>query len=116
LLLLARLDAGESPAGARVDLADLVREEVAARAATDRFAPAVTPEGESPAVTGSRAQLARVLANPLDHAQRHAAGAVEVTVAVEGDDVVLTVGDDGPGVAPEDRERVFERFVRLDEA
>nr|WP_258382413.1 HAMP domain-containing sensor histidine kinase [Streptomyces sp. NTH33] len=116
LLLLARLDAGESPAGARLGLADLVREEVASRAATDRFAPAVTLEGESLAVTGSRTQLAQVLANLLDNAQRHAAGAVEVTVAVEGDDVVLTVGDDGPGVAPEDRERVFERFVRLDEA
>ncbi|MFH9978987.1 sensor histidine kinase [Streptomyces sp. NPDC017179] len=116
LLLLARLDAGESPAGARLDLADLVREEVAARAATDRFVPAVTLEGESLAVTGSRTQLARVLANLLDNAQRHAAGAVKVTAAVEGDDVVLTVGDDGPGIAPEDRERVFERFVRLDEA
>ncbi|MFJ8607668.1 sensor histidine kinase [Streptomyces sp. NPDC093675] len=116
LLLLARLDAGESPADARVDLADLVLEEVAARAATDRFPPAVALEGEPLAVTGSRTQLARVLANLLDNAQRHAAGAVEVSVAVEGDDVVLTVGDDGPGVAPEDRERVFERFVRLDEA
>lgn len=116
LLLLARLDAGESPAHARVDLADLVRAEVAARAATDRFAPAVTLEGESLAVTGSRTQLARVLANLLDNAQRHAAGAVEVTAAVEHDDVVLTVTDDGPGVAPEDRELVFERFVRLDEA
>ncbi|WP_443058232.1 ATP-binding protein [Streptomyces sp. NBC_00820] len=51
-----------------------------------------------------------------DNAQRHAAGAVAVTVAVEGDDVVLTVRDDGPGVTPQDRERVFERFVRLDEA
>ncbi|WP_037868726.1 sensor histidine kinase [Streptomyces sp. NRRL S-813] len=115
LLLLARLDAGESPAGARLDLADLVREEVAARAATDRFAPAVTLEGESLAVTGSRTQLVRVLANLLDNAQRHASGAVEVTVAAESDEVVLTVADDGPGVAPEDRERVFERFVRLDE-
>ncbi len=97
LLLLARLDAGESPADARVDLADLVLEEVAARAATDRFAPAVALEGEPLAVTGSRTQLARVLVNLLDNAQRHAAGAVEVSVAVEGDDVVLTVGDDGPG-------------------
>ncbi|MEU6489342.1 HAMP domain-containing sensor histidine kinase [Streptomyces sp. NPDC046984] len=116
LLLLARLDAGESPADARVDLADLVLEEVAARAATDRFAPAVALGGESLVVTGSRTQLTRVLANLLDNAQRHAAGAVEASVAVEGDDVVLTVGDDGPGVAPEDRERIFERFVRLDEA
>lgn len=116
LLLLARLDAGESPAHARVDLADLVREEVAARAATDRFAPAVTLEGESLAVTGSRTQLVRVLANLLDNAQRHAKGAVLVTSAVEGDDIVLTVADDGTGVAPEDRELVFERFVRLDEA
>ncbi|MEU1597844.1 HAMP domain-containing sensor histidine kinase [Streptomyces sp. NPDC005708] len=116
LLLLARLDAGESPAHARVDLADLIREEVAARAATDRFAPAVTLEGESLAVTGSRTQLVRVLANLLDNAQRHAKGAVLVTAVVEGDDIVLTVADDGPGVAPEDRELVFERFVRLDEA
>ncbi len=116
LLLLARLDAGERPAGALVDLAALVREEVAQRASTDRVTPAVTVDDSAPEVKGSRTQLSRVLGNLLDNAQRHAASAVTVTVGAVGDAVLLSVADDGHGVAPADRERVFERFVRLDEA
>lgn len=116
LLLLARLDAGERPADALVDLAALVREEVAQRASTDHVTPAVTVDDAGPEVKGSRSQLSRVLGNLLDNAQRHAASAVTVTVGAVGDAVLLSVVDDGHGVAPADRERVFERFVRLDEA
>ncbi|MFJ6562534.1 sensor histidine kinase [Streptomyces sp. NPDC091412] len=116
LLLLARLDAGERPADALVDLAALVREEVTQRAPTDRIAPAVTVDDAGLEVKGSRTQLSRVLGNLLDNAQRHAASAVTVTVRAAGDAIVLSVADDGHGVAPADRERVFERFVRLDEA
>ncbi|CAM5580312.1 sensor histidine kinase [Streptomyces fumanus] len=110
LLLLARLDAGERPADARVDLAALAREEAAGRAGvTVRAADGVT-------VLGSRGQLARVLANLLDNAQRHARSAVEVSVRREGGVAVAGVADDGDGVPAGDRERIFERFVRLDAA
>ncbi|MFF0221347.1 sensor histidine kinase [Streptomyces sp. NPDC004629] len=116
LLLLARLDAGERPADAPVDLAALVRADVAERAAGDRVATAVTTAGTAQEVRGSRAQLSRVLGNLLDNAQRHAATAVTVDVGRDGDDIVVTVADDGAGIAPGDRARIFERFVRLDES
>ncbi|KAA6215388.1 sensor histidine kinase [Streptomyces albofaciens JCM 4342] len=114
LLLLARLDAGERPADARIDLAALVREEVSQRVG-DRIAVEVG-ELAGVEVAGSRGQLGRVLGNLLDNAQRHARESVRATVAREGEWAVLRVEDDGPGVPPEERERIFERFVRLDDA
>ncbi|PJJ04531.1 signal transduction histidine kinase [Streptomyces sp. 2333.5] len=114
LLLLARLDAGERPADTRVDLAAMVREETSQRVA-DRV-PVQIGELAGGEVAGSRSQLARVLGNLLDNAQRHAAGVVRVAVAREGQDVALRVEDDGPGVPEGERERIFERFVRLDDA
>ncbi|MFC0549358.1 sensor histidine kinase [Planotetraspora thailandica] len=68
-----------------------------------------------PTVLGARVQLAGVLRNLLTNAQRHAHSRVEVTVACAGEQAVVTVQDDGDGIAPEDRERVFEPFVRLAE-
>jgi signal transduction histidine kinase len=109
LLLLARLDAGERPADARVDLAALAREEAAHRSG-------VTVEAEPVEVAGSRGQLGRVLANLLDNAQRHARSSVDVVVRREGEQAVVEVADDGDGVPEADRERIFERFVRLDAA
>lgn len=114
LLLLARLDAGERPADARVDLAAMVREETSQRLA-DRV-PVRMGELAGGEVAGSRGQLARVLGNLLDNAQRHAAEWVRVSVVREGEWVALRVEDDGPGVPPDERERIFERFVRLDDA
>ncbi|MGW7050867.1 sensor histidine kinase [Streptomyces sp. NPDC054887] len=120
LLLLARLDAGERPGQGRVDLGALVREEVSQRA--DRLPVTVSGgsggSGGSGAceVAGSRGQLARVLGNLLDNAQRHADGRVEVSLRRERGAVVLGVSDDGAGVPEGERERIFERFVRLDEA
>ncbi|MER6143029.1 HAMP domain-containing sensor histidine kinase [Streptomyces sparsogenes] len=113
LLLLARLDAGERPSGARVALAELVREELAQRVG-DRVA--VRCELGPVEVAGSRGQLARVLGNLVDNAQRHAREEVRVTVREEGDWGVVEVADDGSGVPEGERERVFERFVRLDDA
>ncbi|MFF2012821.1 sensor histidine kinase [Streptomyces sp. NPDC058195] len=121
LLLLARLDAGERPGGTRVDLGRLAREEVARRTG-DRIAVTVSVPEEGPRggrfeVTGSRGQLARVLGNLLDNAERHARGAVTVEVrAAPRGAVSVSVSDDGAGVPPDQRERIFERFVRLDDA
>ncbi|MEU3558156.1 sensor histidine kinase [Streptomyces fragilis] len=126
LLLLARLDAGEGPRAARVDLAELVREETARRPEPGRAG-----ELEEAVVAGSPGQLGRVLANLLDNAQRHARERVVARVRTEPADTVgaggrgagggrgwavLSVEDDGPGVPEGERERVFERFVRLDDA
>jgi signal transduction histidine kinase len=55
-----------------------------------------------------------MLRNLLDNAARHAASQVSVAAHARGDDAVFIVDDDGPGIAPADRERVFGRFVRLD--
>ncbi|WP_329472254.1 HAMP domain-containing histidine kinase [Streptomyces sp. NBC_01723] len=114
LLLLARLDAGERPADARVDLAALAREEAGGRAGVSVREGAGVAGGVT--VAGSRGQLGRVLANLLDNAQRHARSAVEVSVRRDGDLAVVGVADDGEGVPKADRERIFERFVRLDAA
>lgn len=60
--------------------------------------------------------VSRVVTHLLDNAARHADQVVAVGLAVDGGEVVLRVDDDGPGIPVAERERVFERFVRLDEA
>lgn len=117
LLLLARLDAGERPGRTALDLGALVREEVSQRGG-DRIPVTVSvPDSGEFEVAGSRGQLARVIGNLLDNAQRHAQSAVTVSVrTAERGDVVVAVTDDGAGVPPQERERIFERFVRLDDA
>ncbi|MET8676791.1 HAMP domain-containing sensor histidine kinase [Streptomyces sp. NPDC004647] len=116
LLLLARLDAGEGPRdGSRVDLAALVREEAGQRAGGRVPVRAALPESALE-VAGSRGQLARVLRNLLDNAQRHAETEVTVSLRTDGGWAVLEVSDDGTGVPEAERERIFERFVRLDDA
>ncbi|RMI31589.1 sensor histidine kinase [Streptomyces triticirhizae] len=114
LLLLARLDAGERPLGSTVELARLVDEALAERVGD--LHPVVVGELADLRVKGSRGQLARVLGNLLDNAQRHAAGRVRVSLRSAGGRALLEVGDDGDGVPEADRERIFERFVRLDDA
>ncbi|MFJ3159956.1 sensor histidine kinase [Streptomyces kanasensis] len=115
LLLLARLDAGERPAARRVDVAELLREEVARRHG-DRLPVTVAVDGEGCEVTGSPGQLRRVVANLLDNAQRHATASVSVSVRAAAGRVEVAVCDDGAGVPEADRERIFQRFVRLDDA
>lgn len=66
------------------------------------------------AVTGSREDLARVARNLLDNAEHYASSTITVELHADDDGVVLfEVHDDGPGIAPADRERIFERFTRL---
>ena len=117
LLLLARLDAGEKPPIKRVDLTDLVREEIARRVAGDRL-PVHLNIVEDVAVIGIRNHVVRVLVNLVDNAQRHAKSAVWVGLGTEPQHgmAVLRVADDGAGVPQSDRARIFDRFVRLDES
>lgn len=111
LLLLARLGSRPVP-GTPVDLAAVARGAVdLAVAAAGRPGVAVEVRGSGGA-RGDAAALGRVLRNLVDNAVRHAQAHVLVDVA----DGRVTVSDDGPGVPEADRERVFERFVRLDDA
>lgn len=65
---------------------------------------------------GDQARLGRVVRNLLENAERHMHTTVRVRLARDGDDAVLTVDNDGPPIEAEDRERVFGRFVRLDDS
>jgi signal transduction histidine kinase len=67
-------------------------------------------------VTGDRNQLSRAVQNLLDNAERHATTTVTVTLDEIDGTARLTVTDDGAGIEPAQRERVFERFTRLDDA
>ncbi|GGV43031.1 two-component sensor histidine kinase [Streptomyces longisporoflavus] len=113
LLLLARLDAGERPGEGRVDLAALAREELSQRT---RDRADVRMDLKNAEVAGSRSQLARVLGNLVNNAQRHASSHVTVSTRADGGWAVLEVADDGDGVPQDERDRIFERFVRLDDA
>ena len=115
LLLLARADA-DTRGPARtvgVDVAGLLAQ-VAGR--TPARVPVTVPPGPSATVLADPDELRRVVQNLLDNAVRHASSAVELAVAVGDGRVRLLVRDDGPGVPPEERERVFERFTRRDDA
>ena len=116
LLLLASLDEGAPmPDPVLVDLADEAREE-ARRRAPDRDE--ITIEVDAPGavvVRGSRMQLRRALANLLDNAGRHARTTVRLSVHERDGRARVLVDDDGSGIAEADRERVFERFTRLDD-
>ncbi|MFI9204304.1 DUF2867 domain-containing protein [Streptomyces sp. NPDC053048] len=122
LLLLARLDASGSPGlpgGRALDLTALVREETGRRRMPGHLTLRVEAITAGPVpLHGHHALLTRLLGNLLDNAERHAARAIEVRLAHDaaGRRAVLYVQDDGPGIPPADRHRVFERFTRLDDA
>lgn len=115
LLLLARGD--EAVPRERVEPVELTA--LAVRAA-GRYASARVPVRAvcfRPLwVSGDPGGLIRVLTNLLDNAVRHAEHGVVVSVAAAGAYHLVTVVDDGPGIPPADRERVFDRFTRLDDA
>jgi signal transduction histidine kinase len=115
LLLLARSDAQPDGRGAAMDLDDVVLAEVGR--AREMGGVPIRVDAFVPArVRGDASELGRVVRNLLENAQRHAAALVTVELSVQNGTVALAVGDDGPGIPPDDRERVFERFTRLDEA
>ncbi|MFI6741400.1 ATP-binding protein [Nonomuraea sp. NPDC050451] len=115
LLILAKLDAGEPLRAAELDLGQVAAEESvrAGRRPEVRLELDIEPDV---VMKGSRAHLDRLVTNLADNAVRHAASTVRVRVRAEEDQAVLEVQDDGPGIPPEQREAVFARFTRLDEA
>ncbi|MGN7250345.1 sensor histidine kinase [Arthrobacter sp. SAFR-014] len=67
-------------------------------------------------ITGDPVRLSQAFRNVLDNADRHAAGTIAVKLSVTAQAVVVTIDDDGAPVPVADRERIFGRFVRLDES
>ena len=114
LLLLSKLDADQPAGTGPVALAGLVTTHVAARVAHDGVEIETDLEA-TPVVRGHAGRLERVLRNLVDNAERHAKSRVTITLTASGGESVLTVEDDGPGIPAGQRERVFDRFVRLDE-
>jgi signal transduction histidine kinase len=136
LLVLARLDEHVSPArgapvnvaemadcvvaryaGARVPVSTAGPEAAVAREAAAAPEGAAGPEAAAPCLVAcDRDALDRLLVNLVDNAVRFAKSQVTVAVGREGNWVVLTVADDGPGIPAADRQRAFDRFARLDTA
>lgn len=115
LLVLAHLD---NPRPVRrdelIDLGELAVE-VAEGVPDGRVELRVDP-GDDVYTRGHRDSLSRVLRNLVDNAVRHASSQVDVVVTTSGGTARVVVADDGAGVREADRERIFERFTRLDDA
>ncbi len=97
----------------RVDLLEVTQGVVATRRLPGHADVEVAAQGRGPFVApGDAGRLERVIANLIDNAVSFSpeGGRVQVTIERSSDDIVLTVCDEGPGIAPEAREKVFERF------
>ncbi len=115
LLFLARADEGAPQLRhTPVDLDELILAEARRLRATGATVTLSGPDAVR--IQGSPSELSRLLRNLGDNAAAHASSVISLGLHVETDHAVLTVGDDGPGIGPADRERVFERFTRLDQA
>lgn len=117
LLDLSRVDAGKAPLVQQpVDVRRLLEDAAAeARVAGRDVTYDVRVDPSSLSVEGDPARLHQLVANLLDNASRHSprGGVVAVRARATGDRWLLEVADEGPGVAPEDRDRAFERFGTL---
>jgi two-component system OmpR family sensor kinase len=114
LLLLARADAGRLDAHRRVDLAAIAGDAAAEVAPLMGDRRLVVENDRPMRVEGSRDELHRMVLNLLDNAIRHTppGACVELTLCEDGDQAVVEVGDDGPGIPAEMRSHIFDRFVR----
>jgi signal transduction histidine kinase len=116
LLALSRLDEGVRP-GRRdlVDLDEIVLTEARNLRLTSSLA-IHAREVSAGLVAGDPDLLTRVVRNLLDNARRHARTRVDLSLSTTDGRVELVVADDGQGISPENREEVFRRFHRLDQA
>lgn len=121
LLVLARQEAtaaaGAGVAARAVDLADLARRTVAdlAGVAAAKGVDLGLQQADPAAVAGQPDALQILMRNLVDNAVKYTpqGGTVDISVQTEGDKVVVQVEDSGPGIPPDERERVFDRFYRV---
>jgi len=120
LLLLSRLTAGVEEERTRVDLEPIVLEvlDVGSRLARDTGVSLRLAEAEPAIVIGQPRSLWRALLNLVDNAVKYtpAGGKVELTLTRRDGRAELSVQDTGPGIEPAQLQRIFQPFVRLDEA
>src|SRR5262249_34054180 len=120
LLFLARADAGAyTPPPEPVELAEVVTDAAPALEALAAGASVgLVVEASAARVPGSAPLLFRVVFNLVENAIKYAGGGAHVTILTRTDDghAVLEVRDDGPGIAADDRDRIFDRFYQADPA
>ena len=118
LLLLARLDQGRPLEQQPVDMAKLVTDAVDSARAVAPDRPIELSVTNSASLIGDEGRLRQVVDNLIDNSRVHTPEGtpVRVSVSKDGDDVVLAVADQGPGLSPDVADRVFERFYRGDPA
>ena len=120
LLELARLDAGEErEPGPPLEIGTLADEVIARLQPLARTKTvSITRDGEVAMTDGSPERLALVISNLLENAIHHGrhGGSVIVTTRNEGEEIILQVSDDGPGIPADDLPHVFERFYRADKS
>ena len=120
LLHLAKGDAASPRRMEPIDLSEIAEEAIFAAAALGHQRGVVCAFSKSgdAKLRGERAGLLRLLSNLVSNAVLYTepASMVEVQVGSSDGGVFVEVADRGPGIAPDDRSRIFERFVRLDEA
>jgi signal transduction histidine kinase len=116
LLLLTRMDEGTVHLRRRpVDLDDILLEEAQRLRSTTALR--IRTGGVSAGrVSGDSAQLEKLVRNVTENAARHARSTVELSLTEADGEVLLMVDDDGKGIPQPERKRIFERFVRLDDA
>lgn len=117
LLHLARSDteASDRANGTAVDLDDIVLSVIGTTIRPSHVALDASAVSAG-LVSGHPDHLTRVVTNLIDNAVRHARSQVTISLSDDTNHVTLTIDDDGVGVAPADRSRIFDRFVRLDDA
>ena len=110
LLEISRDDGGDAPAVELVRIGDLVR--YAADTAAGRPVTMLGPELAEMTVLADKRRLERIVANLVGNAELHGGGCLVVAVGIELDRLRVVVDDAGPGIAPDKRDRIFERFAR----
>ncbi|MGJ9419372.1 ATP-binding protein [Massilia sp. CMS3.1] len=113
LLGMARLDSGQAPQRETVELAALLHT-VEAALPPGQPVLAIDCAPDVGTIEADARLLGRALSNLLRNAQKYAASTIRVTARREGARVTIAVEDDGPGIPPDERERIFEPFYRLD--
>ncbi|MGJ0426237.1 DUF4118 domain-containing protein [Methylocystis sp.] len=114
LLEMSRIESGAvAPRRELIDVGDAVRGAIErARKAFPDLNASVSLAPNLPAIKGDVNLLSNVIFNLLDNAQKYGGGSAAVYARREGDDLVISVTDEGPGVKPADLERIFEKFYR----